>query len=504
MSHTSLERRPISRKKQTKSYFNPNNGNLYSEVSRVHRLGESVTLKEVIEMCDTDVLYTMPTPKGRYIHPDSAYPQKRDIEQLDIPIVKWYMRADKYGKVRTGSSGKLQVSGRELDILPMGRWFDVTPDVALQDVVIAMRELERILNEKFPARDRDGKPSLVELLETPTRTGKDLLRRKIPYKATYSPLPDSVSEKLMHNFSQGRTELFTHGVTIEDLHCIDGRLMYGSCYRGLPVGTPIHDNDSVFMGYMPSFYLVDFTVPSNWKHIGLLPVKPTGKGGSIYPNMPRYEGESWCSYKELMLAIGHGWYYEIRERIMFPDSINKSFTGKDPLRNWGDTLVLDLREKYTHPSKAVQNLVKSALRHLLIDTIGGLHSGNMWENVYAETDDEIMEYGTLPLWDGTNFYGKVKRELTDYELQTFQPHWSLDIWCKARVKLAEVALTIPFEQIITFRTDSIWTNGVQPHIIDNGKVGSFREKDVLVYKGPFKEPTNEKEVRAMMRKAKGL
>lgn len=487
-----LQRRYIERKKQTKAYYSPITGNMYSEVSRVHKL-EKYNFVEAIGACDTDVLYMLPQPKGSFMHQDSLYPTRTDIMQSGIEVVKWY-----------DDSGKILYNGRELDIIPVKRWLDATIHTGLKEVVIAMKELETLLNEKFCIGHSQSIP--VELLETPTRTGTDLLRRKLPFNGVYTNLTDEIESIVMSNFSQQRREVVTHeGLEeITDLACYDGRLMYGACCRDIPIGQAEHDTTDLYVPYVPALYRVLFTVPDNWYHIGLLPVKSNIKGmASMYPNKPQQEYESWCSTYELKTAIEHGWKYKILERVLWEEGTQKGFIGKEPLRHWLQALI-DLREvevpkRYQEPVRA---LIRGALRHLIIDSIGALHSSEKFVDMYSEDIGDIYEMGYIPDFDGLQYHAKVKKSMTPYQRQMFHPHWALSVWCKAKDKVTKVALSVPYDQLVLIRADAIWTIGSQEHLKDDGKIGTFREKP-LVHRGPFKVPKTENAIRRMMTQAKG-
>src|SRR5579859_5851531 len=167
-----LTRRYIERDSQAKAYFNPNNGTLYSDVSKVHKLGGKATLKEALEACDTSVLYILPTPKGRYKDARSTYPTKPDIQVIDgVTVSAWY----------GDNAGILQLEDKQVDILPISRWFDVPVGTYLSDVVLAMGKLKELLSEHFqPAIVHRGTHGVfpVEIASTPARTGVDLLKRK--------------------------------------------------------------------------------------------------------------------------------------------------------------------------------------------------------------------------------------------------------------------------------------------------------------------------------------
>lgn len=480
----------MERRKQTKSYYSPLTGNLFSDISKVHKLDKGDIL-QAISTCDTDILYTLPQHKGVFINPESQYVTKSDLMGMGVQIVKWY-----------DDSGKVQVNGRELDIIPIKRWFDTSVHTTLKDVIIAMQELEKILNEKFVVGHSASVP--IEILETPTRTGMDILKRKLPFDGRYESLPDDIEHIVIGNFSQQRREYFTHDYVIDDLYCYDGRLEYAACCRDIPIGAPIHDNEDKHVPYVPALYRALFTIPSNWQHIGLLPVKANLKGvASIYPNEPKQEHETWCSTYEMQTALKYGWDVSIKERVLWLEGKEKGFKGKDPLKHWVNDLV-ELREvaipqRYEEP---IRSLLKGAIRHLIIDTIGALHSSERTIDVYSDDITDMYELGYIPDFDGVQYHAKIKKEMNAYQRSMYHPHWSLDIWSKAKDKITKCALSVPYEQLLLIRADAIWTQGKQQHLKDDGKVGTFREKPLLK-RGVFTMPRTENNIRRMMSQAKG-
>jgi len=497
-----LARRYIERKKQTKSYFNPLNGNFYSEVSKLHKLGQEATFKDAIRECDTDILYMLPSPKGTYTDKRSMYPTKLDLESIDGLTVKAWYRVN---------AGSIQIGEKEFDIHPIGRWFNVPDGTYLSDVILAMEKMRELLEKHFqPIEVTKGKREEypVEMLSTPARTGIDLLRRKLPYGSKYQNLPTEIEHIIMSEFSQARIELFDHEQEqIEHTYLYDGRWMYASCLRNVPIGEIIHDQEDKYLEYIAGFYRVEVTVPENWHHIGLLPLKnPQAGKGSLYPNQPGESFVSWCSDKELALAIKHGWQYKVLERILWPQTQAKGVPGRDPLRHWGETLV-KLGELADGHKEPFRSMLKQGFRSILLFTIGMLHRSQKGSkrgvDGYAESladmpDGEFTIEDILP--DSSVHYS-TREELTGYQLDQFLPHWPLYIWCQAKRKVTEKALEVPYEQLLAIRTDGIWTTCRMP-FEDTGKIGCFREKE-LICTGPFEWPCSNDGLVAMMRIAKG-
>jgi hypothetical protein len=524
-----LQRRYIERPKEakkTKSFYNPVNGNFYSEVSKLHKLGEKATLIDAFRLCDTDSLYICPMPKGTYIHKDSIYPRKLDLERIpEIELVNFY--GVKTHKVINKGSATIKLGEKQFDLFPIGVWFDFPEGANLSDAVVALGRLKELLTEHFqPAIVHQGKHEKfpVEILATPALTSMDLLRRKLPAKARYENLPPDIESILMSNFSQARTELFDHGRDIiERLHNYDGLWFYAACCRHVPTGRIIHDYENELAMTPPSknghsstiagFYHVQVTVPDNWYHIGLLPIRNLDKEKeSAYPNQPGETFESWCSDKELRLAKDHGWHFEILERILWPDTQTRKAdlgqdayerTGQDPLRYWMESLV-NLRQnvilKYPEP---VQSMLKDAIRNLLNMGVGKMHAASQTVDVYTKDFMEFPGKGAHlkdEYADRSMRYEK-KAELTPYQKQSFMPHWTLYVWCTCKVKITQAALSVPYENLVSIRTDGIWTTC--PCEFENtGKPGCFREKQ-LENRGPFSWPKNDIDFVLMIQSARG-
>lgn len=490
-----LARRYIERETGTRSYYNPANGNLYSEVSKLHNAS---TLSSALSMIDTDNLYICPMPKGTYSDPDSVYPKKADLEKLEgIALVRYYSR--------TGSA-TIQSGDHTFDFYPIGTWFNFAEGSYLSDAVKAMAELKKLLTEHFqPADVTKGRrePIPVELQSTPALTGMDLLRRKLPFNVKYENLPPDIEHIILTNFSQARQELFVHGSTIEQLYNYDGLWMYASCCRHVPIGNILHDNKNEYIPYVAGFYRVQTNVPYGWNHIGLLPMKNPKGGRSLYPDRPEFEFESWCSDRELRLAKEQGWDFNVLERILWPDTQARGVPGQDPLRYWMEGLVKLRQETILKYPEPIRSMLKDAFRNLLNMGIGKMSTGSNKVDVYTKDFDEYPgdhahlkeEYA-----DGSFRYEK-RQELTSFQKQGFMPHWVRYIWCHCKEKITREALKIPYNQLVSIRTDGIWTTA--PHHFENtGKPGCMREKH-LTHRGPFSWPQDDIQFVQMIQSARG-
>ncbi len=495
-----LARRYIPRDTETRSYYNPANGNLYSEVSKLHN---APTLAEAFAMVDTDNFYVCPMPKGTYSDPDSIYPKKADLEQVKgIKLVRYYSK--------TGSA-TIQVGEQVFDLYTIGTWFNFPEGTYLSDAVKAMAELKKLLTEHFqPADVAKGRrdPIAVELQSTPALTGVDLLRRKLPFGVKYENLPSDVEHIILTNFSQARQQLVSHfpgQETIAQLYNYDGLWYYAACCRHLPIGTILHDNKNEYLPYVAGFYRVRVQVPSEWNHIGLLPMKNPQGGRSLYPDAPEFEFESWCSDRELRLADQYAWKFIVLERILWPDTQAKGVPGQDPLRYWMEGLVKlrqEIAPKYPEP---IKSMLRDAFRNLLNMGIGKMSTTSNKVDIYADDWSvpipKDAHFKDEDLDTGTTHYVK-NEDLTDFQKQTFMPHWVRYIWCHCKEKITREALKVPYNQLVSIRTDGLWTTAPSDRFEDTGKPGCMREK-YLVNRGPFPWPQDDIEFIRMIQLARG-
>jgi hypothetical protein len=305
---------------------------------------------------------------------------------------------------------------------------------------------------------------------------------------------------------QGRFETFYHGTDIlGKAYDYDGRWMYSACIRMVPTGRIVHDTINEVMmtppsktgtrGYIPGFYHVEVQVPDDWAHIGLLPVRTADN--TIFPRQPGKRFSSWCTDCELALAIKSDWQIvAIKERILWPD------TSTDPLHMLTERLKrirLEQAETYPEPMKT---FIRGAARNILLHTIGSFRHVAAEHDFYVADPMEIPEYATSILKVSENSYKyTVAKEISSYQKDLCQVHWASWIWGKARRKLAEEALKVPFEQLVALRADAIWTD--TPFTFeDTGKVGQFKSEHLNRSTG-FKWPKNNADMRKLVIAAKG-
>lgn len=442
------------------TYANLFSGGVFSEVTKkVTPLGEDTTLHSVFASVDTPVLYLLPNKDGKY-------PNKADYDAVEGLTDLTFLSKHKVAKFR--------FNGRRLAVYPISQWFDLDAGNNLKDVIIARRELQKVLEFTFqPAKVRNGSTEkfAIELLATPAQLGHDLLQRCLPFEQEYAPLPDDISNLLIENFGQGRFEAGFNpdGGDLTELYDYDGRWFYAACTRHVPVGRIVHDHTDLYEPYIAGFYHVQMTVPAQWHHIGLLPAFNDDED-RYYPRTAGETFTSWCTDKELALAIKNGWSaYTVLERILWPDTDKLP----EPLKQWTNHLVhlrQDVAETYSEPTRT---LLRSSIRNIMLQALGSFRRGKADYDVYVDSVEDAPEGNDGFLKDGDQYKFVVTENLTAMQQKFSQGHWIAYVWGHARRKLAEEALKVPFDELVALRADAIWCKKPQM-FVDTGKVGQFK------------------------------
>lgn len=442
-------------------FYNPVTCGYWSEVSGVHAAID--TLEALLSVCDTQVVYTLPKEDGSFFSDSDVY----SISGIQV---------QKYLKKRM--SFQVIYQGKKVNVYPVDTWFTVPQGTLLKDVIKGYRLVQSVVEENFqPAKVTYQKQEKlpIPLLATPSQYGIDLLKRSLPYGKTYEPLDDHILQIITENTTQGRIETFYHGEdTIEKLYDYDGRWTYSSCLRHVPVGSVTHDTVNALLPYVPGFYRAKVTVPASWSHIGLLPMRnPLGSSTKFsYPRYPGETFETFCTSEELALAVKHHWHVQILERILWCE------TDKQPeaLKLFGDRLIRIRQETSLNYPEPYRTMIKDATRKILLETVGSFHRTIQEYDGYTSDPRAIPEESTLiELIEGDIWHYAVPSAITPLQKATVHPEWSGFIWGKARKKLAEAALTIPFKKLVALRVDAIWC-AEEASFTDTGKVGQFVRK----------------------------
>jgi hypothetical protein len=406
---------------------------------------EAGTLLAVIEASQPDILFILPG---------------------HVQIDDWYLAARRPGvsviprKKIHGAS--LTTNGREVAVHSASTWFGAT--MTLDQCIRCWNGLNKLIREQFD----EG----AGLRTLPSNTGLDLLKRSLPFGKQYSSLPSQLGSLMIDRklFGQAHIETFPRQATLSEVYNLDGVWMYAACLRDLPTGDLQHDYDNEFAGYVRGFYRVTATIPSDWNHIGLLRQGEGHHEESLFPRLPGQTFESWVNDQEYRLAVEHGWKLEIHERVLWPQK------SSDPLLSWIRKLT-EIRETCARLNEPARTMSRGAIRNIVLHTVGAFARQNVEQDgIAASIDDLPDDVASWEYVNETTINYTVSK--SNRQSSTFMPHWANYIWAHARVRLHKACLQIPFEQIISVRTDGIWLSAPPPEALlgDGVKVGTWRLK----------------------------
>jgi hypothetical protein len=428
---------------------------------------------ETLYMLDTrdlsDAWLTSPADQGWRLQP---YVNESDAERGRHVHVGYHAPAPNVGctvTLRNGSS-----------------WFPGIQDGAMW--VAAWERLRRDIKAAFDPG--------AEIVSTPGRTGNDLLERTLPRSGVrYDRLPDDALDMIYSNCGQGRLELFPHEGELAELVCLDGRWMYAACCTHLPSGPMTDDRTNEPPGYTVGFIQADVQVPKDWAHIGLLP-KLEGSDEHPHRVYPRTPGEwftGWFTTAEAMLAIEMGWRLRITQRLLWP----KPTTA--PADSWVRKLraMRETYEAYGRGGDTLAAELAGTVRRMHIQAIGTWfrHEAYEYGRVTRSEAHQIPVGAEVVLRDGIAKY-RVSTGLSDAQRRFQHPEWAATVWGRCRARTARAALLLPYEDIVSIRTDAIWLTH-NPGWLDDGHVGSFRVKPPHIA-GPIVAPQTEQDMRLLL------
>lgn len=378
--------------------------------------------------------------------------------------------------------------GREVDVRLIETWFECDDPGRAR---FAFVELRRMLRRKPAFRD-------AQVLTTPAMTGMQLWDA-VTAGHDYPTLPQDVQSLVRSTTGQGRIECCTLPdlETVPGFAYLDGRFMYAALTSELAYGLESHDTEPTFAGFTPARYRVRFTIPQDWQHVGLLPVKHEDGESWTYPATPGETHETWCDGAEYMLAQRHGWQLDILERLVFGRAPKGT---PDPLETWTRNLI-SVRELVDSEAGSfalhedVADLVKGAVRSILLFTIGSFASRPRTETqvVPLQKEGPAKEpEGTIgqPRIDYARrvMFCQVELPQSAWRLAHAHPEWAAQVWARARARLLwhEVrmpngekvptgALAVPRADVLGMRTDALYLAS-NPGWPDTGRIGVFRLK----------------------------
>jgi hypothetical protein len=395
-------------------------------------------------------------------------------------------------------------SRRSVEIQHLGSWGVPTVD----DPRVAWHAF-RLLREGVQARFGGAG---VEILGTPTTTGQDLWARSIPQGKEYSLMSAELRDLIRTTSGQGRFELFEPPSVPEKLPALnyyDCTFAYAGLTWGMPVGNPTHITARQFES-APSTqkekwvrgrgrWHVRATVPSDWAHVGLLPL--SGVPRWEYPRTPGRTFTTWASGSEIWLALQKGWHVEFIDGITWAE-------GK-PLDTWREKLVSCWQALNAMAATGdgvygeAAALAAKMTRSVLLFTIGGFHSKGTQKKGIAGSEAAIpaSAYRAEEHDDGSWTYQADREEHSMF----LHPEWSAEVYGRMRARLLSGpngtgALAVPAESVVAFRSDAMMLTTNPGWSNPDATPGRFRIKGSL---GACDAPRSEADLLALRDAAEG-
>lgn len=312
-----------------------------------------------------------------------------------------------------------------------------------------------------------------DFLSSPTLTGLYAFESKLPYSLPGGE-PSAEWRQFLHsNTTQSRNEIWLPK-TADSFFYYDRRFAYAAdAVLELPCGAPVElsGEDASYVACECAFYAVNFNVPENWQHVGLLPV--LGVDGWTWPR-ERVRGGyiTFLAEPELRLALASGWPVEVQKKWLFEKA--------RPLEKSIKSLVA-LNER----AKEQGNGIEAAIyRRIVLQAIGALYARSFARESIID-ESELLERDDAAVLTAQSLDGE-RYSLTDRTTQRsrrfYQPEWAAYIWSRARARLNAAMLSVPFNSLLGCHVDAIYTDREALTIQDSGRAGQFRLKGRIEYK----------------------
>ena len=322
-------------------------------------------------------------------------------------------------------------------------WFG-TDDISSASAREAMILTEQVLSKALPGR----------VGASPSATGQNVWAHSLP-KDLDPVSPSAEVAELIHATSgQHRTEHFVEGrsrcgcgdcppliaagAKVDGFCYVDGRFMYAGLCREVGVGgtmlTAGEAEDWLAKDrYARGRFRIRFSVPEGWDSLGLLGVYKPDDGLWHYPNRPGSTHETWVDAFELSVVQT----FWAKGRLEVLEGIG--FEKARPLDNFANRL-LNAR-KAAAALDADQHLidaVQSALRSVLLQTIGGFHSqGRDRTMTVSSTLDVPPDYQSSIRSFGDLVTYMIPAEVTTRMAQFHHPEYSSQVWARERARILQ-------------------------------------------------------------------
>ncbi|MGO3090674.1 MAG: hypothetical protein ACTII7_13490 [Galactobacter sp.] len=377
----------------------------------------------------------------------------------------------------------------------------------------------------------DGAP----IMKSPAGTGTNLWAMSMPKNLDPEPVTSDIAAELHATDAQHHIEHLVAGPSRGDhpdlvplidpvktpklnaFAYADGRFMYAAMCRelGTGPGQRLRGPETADLlrenPYARARVLIKFTVPDTWDHVGIFGVAHESVNhGWYYPNRPGATGVTWADSVEISVAQKYGWLIEPLESIVFnqkaPSRDGSKLVSARPLDTFAQriTRAREWVEADEIMSESVREAVSSALRTILLQTIGGFASRGRGMTVVKDNPQDIPpEFQAHARRQGKLWVYKVPSKLQGRQLAFYRPELAVQVWARARARvlsgptgmpgMSSGALHVNPHTLIGIQGDAIYTSELPEWALpiedaggDDGKTGRLRLKGYLP--GPVKTP----------------
>jgi hypothetical protein len=403
-------------------------------------------------------------------------------------------------------------TGQKVNVRTVQEWFGDIPLNPAQ-ARLAWDTLENIIT---------GVDERARLMLSPARTGATLWAWSVPKTVPLIPVSADIAEELHLTSGQHHLEHLVAGPNfslhkdcapmvdpaktkkIDAFAHIDGRFMYAALGRELGVGPGVRLNRAGAFEllqsdpYARARYEVRFTVPADWNHVGLLPVRHENVAdGWYYPNRPRATGITWADASEISVALRAGWMIDPLQAVHFHKA-RVLDTFLDRMNRARDRAL----ENPDMPP-LLKRAVSDALRLILITAIGNFASRGRARLRTASSAFEIpAPYQASAVRQGEMFTYRVPSDRVQDD-GLYHPEVAVQLWGRGRARVLSAptahdkfgagALAVPGHTLLGINGDAIYTTHLPEWSIpvergggDDGRTGRLRLKSYM--QGSFLTP----------------
>lgn len=409
-------------------------------------------------------------------------------------------------------------TGFKIEVRTAEEWFDDAPlsPAQAREAWDATAAILRAADER------------ARLFNSPAATGTNLWALSLPRSINPIPVDPDIADEIHANSGQHHYDHLVAGANfsthddclplidparqkkIDQFAYIDGRFMYAGVGRELGIGPARRLNRAAAYElleqdpYARARYLVRFTVPDTWNHVGILAVKHQRvEEGWFYPNRPGATHDTWADGAEIHVARAFGWQIIPHEAVLFSKA--------RPLDTFTDRMtrarakVAENRD--LHPT--IRQAIMAALRSIVLHSIGAFAAGGRDATRVAENAMDVPpQYQRTAQRQGRLWIYTVPSSPTSRTSSFYHPELAAQVWGRARARVLHGpsalgngtagALTLDPATLIGIQGDALfstalpnWSLPVSAGGGDDGKTGRLRLQGYV--RGSFQTPETLKQ-----------